>query len=386
MKILVLVSSLNYGGAEKQAVLDANMLAEQEEVYLGCFQEGDLEEQVNERVKIVRFRKKNYFSTAWQLASFIRKEKIDVVHNHLYAPMIISALASLRAKVPVFWHFHGHHFEVRKWPLNLLSKLPMVKNTIFVCNALAGYFDRAFQFPKSKSTVVYNSSQLKKVQSHKPADGKIRIGFMGRLVGLKRVQYLIELAAYLKEKGIHNFEILLAGDGPERASLEAVAREKGVEEEVKFLGFRPDIENIYNQLDLFILPSEEEALSLALIDAGRVGLPALAFDVGGNKEIIQNGETGFIVHSLDELKEKAYLLCGNEELRKEMGKKAEEFTRLFSEENHQQSLLSLYRQYVKPERKLNGREVLLTVSGNSATDSTRLNTNLDKKNSRGANV
>lgn len=354
MKILILVSSLNYGGAEKQAVLDANMLAEVEDVYLGTFHDGDLRRQLNERVKVIYFKKRNYFSTALRLASFIRNENIEVVHNHLYAPMIISALASIKAGVPVFWHFHGHHFEVRKWPLNLLSRLPMVKKTVFVCNALAGYFSRAFRFPAKKSAVIYNSSQCKKIPAIKPADGKIRIGFMGRLVGLKRVPYLIEVAAFLKEKGISEFEVLIAGDGPERAGLEVLARAEGVEAEVRFLGFRSDIENIYNQLDLFILPSEEEALSLALIDAGRVGLPSLAFDVGGNKEIIRNGETGFIVNSLEELKEKTALLCRDGDLRKAMGAEAEEFTRLFSEENHRQSLLQMYREHSRPVRKLSG--------------------------------
>ena len=345
MRILVLVSSLNYGGAEKQAVLDANMLSEVEEVYLGTFQDGDLRQQLDERVKVTYFRKRNYFSTAVRLASFIQKENIDVVHNHLYAPMIISALASALVKVPVFWHFHGHHFEVRKWPLNLLSRLPMVKNTIFVCNALAGYFDRAFNFPASKSAVIYNSSQCRKISNIKPATEKLRIGFIGRLVGLKRVHYLIELAAFLKKEGIHQFEVLIAGDGPERNKLEVLAAERGVATEVRFLGFRSDIENIYNQLDLFILPSEEEAFSLALIDAGCVGIPSLAFDVGGNKEIIRNGETGFIVSSLEELKEKAALLCSDENLRDKMGTEAEQFTRLFSQLNHRQSLLQLYRQH-----------------------------------------
>ncbi|WP_017733580.1 glycosyltransferase family 4 protein [Nafulsella turpanensis] len=352
MKILILVSSLNYGGAEKQAVLDANMLAEVENVYLGTFQDGPLRQQLDERVKVVYFQKLNYFSTANRLASFIKKEKVEVVHNHLYAPMIISALASIRAKVPVFWHFHGHHFEVRKWPLNLLSRLPMVKNTVFVCDALAGYFGRAFHFPEAKSTVIYNSSQCRKLPKAKPQDSKLRIGFMGRLVGLKRVEYLIEVAAFLKKKGLPNFEVLIAGDGPERAPLEKQVTERGVSEEVTFLGFRSDIENIYNQLDLFILPSEEEALSLALIDAGRVGLPSLAFDIGGNKEIIKNGETGFIVGSLDELKEKALLLCRDKVLREKMGEKAEQFTRLFSEQNHLQSLLKMYHQHSPSGRSI----------------------------------
>lgn len=345
MNILILVSSLNFGGAEKQAVLDANMLAGSAKVYLGMFEDGDLRKLLNDQVEVVNFEKQGYLSTSSQLADFIKEKKITVVHNHLYAPMIISALASLRVKVPVIWHFHGHHFEVRRFPLNILSKLPTVKHTVFVCSALARYFEKEYWFPKKKITVLYNSSQIRRLPDLKPQDNILRIGFIGRLVKLKRIQYLIAVASHLKSKGISNFEILVVGDGPERERMENLAKEKEVADKVKFLGFRTDIEDLYNQFDLFVLPSEEEALSLALIDAGMCGLPAIAFEVGGNSEIIKNGETGYIVHSVDELKEKVMLLCQDEQLRQKMGAKAKEHTHIFSEENHRKSLLELYNQY-----------------------------------------
>lgn len=348
MNILILVSSLNYGGAEKQAVLDANMLSGligNGTVYLGIFKDGDLRQLLKEQVKVVNFEKQGYLPTATKLARFVKEKDITIVHNHLYAPMIISALASLKVKVPVLWHFHGHHFEVRRLPLNLLSKLPTVKSTIFVCAALARYFEEQYWFPKKKITVLYNSSQIKKLPQLKPNDGILRIGFIGRIVKLKRIQYLIEVAVHLKQQGVQPFEIMVIGDGPELESMKELAKERGVLEEVKFLGFRSDIESLYNQFDLFVLPSEEEALSLALIDAGRCAICSLAFDVGGNKEIILDGETGYIVNSLDELKQKTSTLCKDEVLRKKLGKQAEEHTRIFSEENHRKSLLELYSQY-----------------------------------------
>jgi len=347
MRILILVSSLNFGGAEKQATLDANMLATDHRVYLGMFATGDLQEQLSEQVQTVMFSKQNYFSAARQIANFVKENKVQIIHNHLYAPMIIAALASLRVIVPVVWHFHGHHFEVRKFPLNVLSQLPSVKRTVFVCSALADYFAREFRFPHRKRSVVYNSSQCRKLPQLKPNDGILRIGFVGRVVGLKRLPYLVNLAAFLKNQGFKRFEIWIVGDGPERVGLEQLARERGVKDEVKFLGFRSDIEELYNQFDLFVLPSEEEALSLALIDAGNCGLPALAFDVGGNQEIVLDGKTGFIVHSENDFQQKAYQLCQDESLRKKMGEAAEQHTQIFSEENHLRSLLAIYTEYTE---------------------------------------
>ena len=353
MNILVLVSSLNFGGAEKQATLDANMLATDHRVFLGMFETGALREQLSERVEPVMFEKKGYVATARQLAAFVKEHDVHIIHNHLYAPMIISALASLRVSVPVLWHFHGHHFEVRKLPLNVLAQLPTVKQTIFVCSALADYFARHFWFPDHKRSVVYNSSQCRKLPSARPRDGIIRIGFVGRVVGLKRLQYLVNLATALRERSLSNFEVLIVGDGPERAALEQQARRQGVTDCVRFLGFRSDIEYLYNQFDLFVLPSEEEALSLALIDAGNCGLPSLAFDVGGNREIVLHEETGYIVWSEADLQEKAYQLCVDPELREQLGAAAEAHTKIFSEENHRQSLLNIYHTYVKSNDELN---------------------------------
>ena len=346
MNILILVSSLNFGGAEKQATLDANMLATDHRVFLGMFETGALQEQLSERVQPVTFQKQGYLATARQLADFVQENEVQIVHNHLYAPMLIAALSSLHTPVPVLWHFHGHHFEVRKLPLNILSRLPNVKQTIFVCAALADYFAQHFWFPAHKRSVVYNSSQCRKLPHVRPNDATLRIGFVGRVVSLKRLPYLINLAVFLKEQGLKDFELWIVGDGPERKALEQRAREQNVADYVKFLGFRSDIEYLYNQFDLFILPSEEEALSLALIDAGNCGLPAIAFDVGGNSEIVLDGKTGYIVRSEAELQERAHQLCHDDSLRQQLGEAAEQHTQLFSEENHRERLLAIYRTYV----------------------------------------
>lgn len=347
MNILILVSALDFGGAQKQAVMDANMMASRHNIYLGMFKSGEFAKEVDSRVKTVTFEKPNYFTAARQIASFVKKEEIHVIHNHLYAPMIISALASLMKPVPVLWHFHGHHFEVRKWPLNLLSRLPTVKQQIFVCAALKNYFEKAFSYPKKKLRIVYNSAQCRKNEQAKKGHQPIVIGFVGRVVKLKRIDYLINLAAALREKGFRDFEIRIVGDGPAKATLEKKAHELQLNEHLIFTGFRSDLENLYNQMDLFILPSEEEALSIALIDAQNCGLPSLAFDVGGNSEIIRNGESGYIVDSETDLQQKALNLCRDKALRQRMGKKAIQHAKVFNEAHHQKELEKMYQQTVR---------------------------------------
>ncbi len=346
MHILILVSSFNFGGAEKQALLDANMLSNVHQVTMAAFEGGQLMEHTDPRVRTEIIKKDNYISTAFRLAKFIRRHRIDLVHIHLYAPMVISSLATALVNVPSIWHFHGHHFEVNKLPLKVLSRLYSVKKLLFVCSPLQKYFMDHYHFPRKKVEVVYNSTQGVGLTEKSSSNGKFVMGFIGRLVGLKRVEYLVELAAYLKQRGAQPFEIRVLGDGPERAKLEKLAAKLKVEDEVKFLGFQTDLNRYYRNFDLFLLPSREEALSLSLIDAGSAGIPALAFDVGGNDEIVLDGKTGYIVQSKDDFFQKTTRLMSDPGLRSNMGEKARKHTEIFSESNHLKQLEGIYRQYV----------------------------------------
>ncbi|MGK7393553.1 MAG: glycosyltransferase family 4 protein [Candidatus Cyclobacteriaceae bacterium M3_2C_046] len=347
MHILILVSSLNFGGAEKQAVLDANMLSQKHQVTFAVFETGKLAESLNPGVKLVELKKDNYLKTALRLTRLIRHNHIDIIHNHLFAPMVISALSSLKVQVPVIWHFHGHHFEVNKPTLSILSRLPQVKKLLFVCDPLRQYFMEHFHFPARKTDIVYNSTQSGKFSMNGTLDmNRFNIGFIGRLVGLKRVEYLLELAGVLKNEQISDFNIHILGDGPERASLEEKASQLNVTREVRFWGFQTDLVRFYNQFDLFILPSQEEALSLSLIDAGSTGLPSIAFDVGGNKEIIQDQQTGYIVDSKQELFTRTLQLYHDQALRQKMGDAALSYSKVFSEEAHLEKLESIYYEFV----------------------------------------
>jgi glycosyltransferase involved in cell wall biosynthesis len=89
--------------------------------------------------------------------------------------------------------------------------------------------------------------------------------------------------------------LLIAGDGTERQKLEDLVRELGVEERVRFLGTRPDMERLYPAMDVFVLTSHSEGFSNALLEAMGMGLPVLATAVGGNIEMVTDGESGFLV-------------------------------------------------------------------------------------------
>ena len=348
MNILILVSTLNFGGAEKQALLDANMLSKVHNVYFATFYGGELEAQLSKEVKINKFRKTNYIQTAIQIASFVHKNNIHLIHAHLFASSVISALAGLLSGVKVIWHFHGHRYEEEqkgKRALSLLSRLPNVKKLLFVNTELIEYYHlEGYRFPKNKCMLMHNSSQQYTPLPDQDTKDKLIIGFIGRIVELKRVEYMVELAAWLKKKGLMNFSVDIIGDGPELNNLKELSIQLNIDDKIFFRGFQSDTLLYYSTFDLFILPSREECLSLALIDAGVFGIHAIAFQVGGNDEIINDGETGYIIQTKEALFEKTYYLLSNPEERSRMKKLAQSYCKSkFGETTHLETLLSLYK-------------------------------------------
>ena len=348
MNILFLISTLNFGGAEKQAVGDANMLCKQNKVLLTSFTCGPLKEQIDRKVTYLKTKKRNYIITAYRIARLIKKNKIQIIHSSLFAPMNIAALAGFFAKVNVIWSFHSHEYDIplkSKFSYRIFSRLPWVKKILFVNTELKDFFLKRFNLPANKTRVLYNSTNFTKPKG-KINNNKdiLNIGYVGRLVKLKRVHYLIELADYLVKNKIGDFNIQIIGDGTEKQNLNEFTRKLNMEKKIIFHGFQTDTEVYYETFDLFINPSEEECLSLALIDAGIKGIPSIAFNVGGNNEIVLNNKTGYIVNTKDELFIKCISLYRNHTLRMKFGEQAFlHCDKNFSEASHLSELNKILR-------------------------------------------
>lgn len=351
MNILIIISSLKLGGAEKQAVLDANLLAEKHRVFLYYFGDGPLKSLVHKGVNAELIEKKGYLATALRLREKIKENQIEIVHASLFAPIALSSLATIGTATKVIWHFHSHEYDIplkSKLAFRWLAKLPNVRKVLFVNHELLDYFS-TLNFPKAKTGVHYNHSELSGA-SRKPSaprESTVHIGYLGRVVGLKRVHYLIDLADYLAEKEVVAFLIHIVGDGEALSRLKDQVRDRQLAEFFEFHGFQTDVVKYYQRFDLFVNPSQEECLSIAMIDAGMMSLPMVAFDVGGNNEIIRDGETGFIVKTKDELLKKCLILVQDNSLREQLGAAGQQHCRsLFSREKHADTLQNLYKELV----------------------------------------
>jgi glycosyltransferase involved in cell wall biosynthesis len=160
--------------------------------------------------------------------------------------------------------------------------------------------------PREKLTVVYEGAEIPPrftPEQRQAARQRLEIaertpllGCVGVLLPDKGQEWLIRALAELR-KEFPATKLLLAGDGPCRARLESLAQELGVTKAVIFAGFVADVENVYAALDVFLLPSFFEALNNSLLAAMAYEIPSIAFDRGALGEIIENGESGFLVEA-----------------------------------------------------------------------------------------
>ena len=202
MNILILVSSLNVGGAEKQAVNDANMLCVNNNVCLLVFADGILKNKLASKIKYKVIEKQGYMKTSKIISDFVTTNNIDIIHASLFAPMIISALSARKSRKPIIWNFHSHEYNIplkSKLSFILFSRMKLVKKITYVNNELREFFEKSLMLPSKKGMILYNSTEFNPKKENKQNNDIIHIGYVGRLVELKRVHILLELAVFLKD-------------------------------------------------------------------------------------------------------------------------------------------------------------------------------------------
>jgi glycosyltransferase involved in cell wall biosynthesis len=145
------------------------------------------------------------------------------------------------------------------------------------------------------------------------------IGFVGRLEPQKGLSYLIEAVAQL----IRDWPTLMCivvGDGSLRSSLQRQAIQLDVKDKVHFLGYRPDVPALLPAFDIFVLPSLYEGLPYTILEAMAAGIPVIATDVAGTRDVVRDGETGLLVPPGDvpALREAIRQIFDNQELKSKL--------------------------------------------------------------------
>ena len=138
---------------------------------------------------------------------------------------------------------------------------------------------------------------------------------VGELNKNKNHQMIIKAIARLNNRKV---KYVLCGQGPLKNELIKLSQDLKVEKQVRFLGFRDDVSEIYKVADLFVFPSYREGLSLSLMEAMSSGLPVVCSNIRGNKDLIKDGESGYLINlgNIEGFGEAIKKLVGNDSLKK----------------------------------------------------------------------
>jgi len=334
MNIAHVVLSLECGGLEQLVIQLVHRLKEQgHNAFIICLEnKGELIPVAEKRgIRVIKMEGRIGFHLigVLKLASILRKEKVGVVHTHNFAPLFYGSLAARLAAVPCLNTRHGRaERRAPRWVWNLNE---------FVVSVSQDARDQMLKFnmisPKKVKTIFngiepsrFISSSSKQLKNEilvqlnlKP--GSFIIGHVGRLAQEKDQSTLIRVLPELIQEGL-DVSLVIVGDGPMKAHLQRITRQYKLDARVYFLGYQENIPALVSIFDVFVLCSVMEGISLTLLEAMAAGKPTIVSNVGGNPEVVKDGETGFLfqVGYPEHIAAAVRTLYKNRELARRMGK------------------------------------------------------------------
>jgi sugar transferase (PEP-CTERM/EpsH1 system associated) len=176
---------------------------------------------------------------------------------------------------------------------------PVIQRYVPMSRDLARWLQERIGVAPGRIRQLYNGVDTRRFSPLAEADTTptetITLGTVGRLDPVKNQARLMRAVAELRRREpqiARRIRLLVVGDGPLRAGLEALAAELEMREIVEFAGARIDTPDLLRRMDLFVLPSINEGISNTVLEAMATGLPVVAARVGGNPELVQEGVTG----------------------------------------------------------------------------------------------
>lgn len=280
-----------------------------------------------------------------------RKEKYDIVHTNSTKSGVVGRIGAKLANIPYVVHtIHGLAFHdfvgFPKWHFYWICEMI---SSIF-CDKIAivnNYYSKYFKLFKKKIITIYNGIDFP-VQSQNyianDCSKDIRILFVGRLSTQKDPHTMIK--AFSKScSNRSNLSLTIVGDGELYDECVSIVNALGIQDKVKFEGWKNDVTDYYKSHDLFITTSIYEAFGLVFLDAGYYKLPTIATNVEGIPEVVEHEVTGLLSNpgDVDDIANNIIKLADDSKLRLRMGNNAfNRVTNLFTAQKMTDSYRKLY--------------------------------------------
>ncbi|MFK4290902.1 glycosyltransferase family 4 protein [Bacillus sp. RC250] len=259
--------------------------------------------------------KLNNFKTYKQLKEIIESNEFDIIHCHTPMGGALTRLAARNVRkknTTVIYTAHGFHFykgaPITNWLLYYPVERWLARYTDVLITINKEDYNRAKNFKAkrvkyvpgvgidtSKFSGALGNTAIKRVEMGLPEDSLIVLS-VGELNKNKNHEIIIKAIGVLRNPDIY---YVICGEGQLKDYLENLAKELGIENQVKLLGYRTDIVEISKISDVFAFPSIREGLSLALMEAMSSGLPVIASDIRGNSDLIHGGKGGYLIQPGD---------------------------------------------------------------------------------------
>lgn len=299
-------------------------------------------------------------NTAQTIKGYMEKEGVNVLHSHNYKSNFYAWRALSNNNIRWVVTNHGRRLGFKLLFYNLLDTViaRRADKLIAVSDEIARKMKVAGINPE-KVHVVKNGINLNRFiknigsNSIKESLGikkEIRvIGTIGSLTKEKGHVYLLKAATNVIDR-FPEVMFLFVGDGKERINLEKAASKLGIEDKIIFSGMREDVPEILSILDVFVLPSLNEGLPMALLEAQAARIPAVATRVGAIPDVLEDGVTGILVNSKDPeaISEAIIRILEDHDSAHSMAQKGFERVRdNFSSEKMASKYLSLYKELIE---------------------------------------
>ena len=310
---------------------------------------------------ILKSDKPNDWRFLLEVIRLIRRHSVSLVHSHLDGTHFYACLAGMLSHRSVIATYHGTVGDWYRKSLKNKLKWAVVKREVYRAVAVAEFIKneliRVWAFPPDRIQRIYNGIDF---AIYEAADGRSLaqsslglpkgvpvVGMVGNIRKPKGYQHYVRAArAVVDRKPECRFLIIGQGEGELLAELKVLIRTLHLERNVILTGFRPDIPQLLQLLDVFVLSSVPEGLPVAAIEAMGLGRPVVVTDCGGLRELVEDGITGFIVPPAEPegLATRILQLLNNRELADRLGKQARVAVRdKFSLERNVGSYMELYR-------------------------------------------
>lgn len=317
------------------------------------------------------------FGGLMRLRRFLERERYTIVHTHTSKAGFVGRLAARMAGIPIIVHtVHGFAFHEQSPTLVRQFYSVLERMASRWCDRIVSVsqFHRSWALelgicgPSQIEAIPNGITPQARREQVERADLRRELGVgdrelcilsVARLAADKGLANLIQAAEILRS-GERNFRVVIAGDGPVRAALEQLARDRGVTDVVTFLGFREDVPELLHAADLVVLPSLREGLSISLLEAMAAGKPIIASSIGSHREVAAQSEMALLVPPADPetLAKTIRELTGNPLRMAQIGVRARAlFEACYTEDRMLKSYHRLYQNLLKEKAPAASRRI-----------------------------